>query len=110
MEKEFDRVERIIGKELTLEAAYFYYDFYDLAHELKHEIKALDLKLSMDHNACLEKLRYGQDLYQEMDRLSLCKLLLAAVVIDQYNHGFFERKMKDKTIVRLLKALQLSFR
>ncbi len=110
MEREFSRVEKIIGKELTVEAAQYYYDFYDLAHELKQKIKTITGGNIGEIGDGYEKLQFGHDFYYEMDRVSLFQLLTAAVGIDHYNHGFFEKKMKDKTILLILKALNHSFR
>lgn len=110
MQKEFDRVERIIGNELTPEAAYYYYDFYDLAQIIKRKLlEGPPLEVS-DLIAAKAKLDFGSEVFPEFNRDALWNLLSAAVQIDQANHSYLENKIKDKTVLKLLSAIKNSFR
>jgi len=110
MEKEFDRVEKIIGTELKPEAAYYYYDFYDLAHFIKLKLQKFPQHERVEMEQAKAKLNFGVDLFESLNWVELWKLLLLTVQIDQVDHGFLEKKIKDKTILKLLKAIKNSFR
>ncbi|GGZ31282.1 hypothetical protein GCM10007049_25400 [Echinicola pacifica] len=107
MEEEFLRVERIVGKELTPEAAYHYYDFYDLAQIIRNKLIA-EVKDWPEKRVVPELNSIDTEAGWPMFRL--CDILLQVVSVDRYNHGFLQKKIKDKTILKILKGLQRSFR
>ncbi|MBD8490831.1 hypothetical protein IFO69_18915 [Echinicola sp. CAU 1574] len=110
MEKEFERVERIVGKELTREAAYHYYDFYEMAHAIKSQLKTINVFCFRERKFSEDKISQGETYFRKLDRKSLWNILLDIIDIDQINHGFFEKKIKDKTVLKILKAYKDSFR
>ncbi|WP_186756641.1 hypothetical protein [Echinicola salinicaeni] len=110
MQKEFDRVEKIIGNELKPEAAYYYYDFYDLAQIIKRKLLENPPIQVSDLIAAKAKLDFGTDVFPNYNREILWELLGAAVQIDQANHSYLENKIKDKTVLKLLTAIKNSFR
>ncbi|GAB3659247.1 hypothetical protein GCM10028791_32600 [Echinicola sediminis] len=110
MEREFDRVEKIVGAELKPEAAYYYYDFYDLAHVIKLKLRNFPKSERVGIEQGKAQLNFGVELFEELNWVELWKLLLLTVQIDQVDHGFLEKKIKDKTVLKLLIAIKNSFR
>ncbi|WP_194775917.1 hypothetical protein [Pararhodonellum marinum] len=107
MESEFNKVERVIGKELTKEAAYHYYDFYDMSFSLKQEVKRLSQKIAYFPPTDLYILDHPQKL-SDWSLLRLSHLLIFLYRMDLSNHGYFEQKMKDKSVLHILKAMRNS--
>ncbi|WP_211324117.1 hypothetical protein [Echinicola strongylocentroti] len=108
MEKEFSRVESIIGNELTPEAAYFYYDFYEMALELREILKDTDaFRQDVVQKELIER---TVNVCQELEDDKLWSLLTGVVKVDHVDRGYLEKKIKDKTILKILRALKSSFR
>ncbi|QDH80765.1 hypothetical protein FKX85_17655 [Echinicola soli] len=108
MESEFSRVEKIIGKELTPEAAYYYYDFYDMAFEIKRllKVKSTAVKDVLGR----EMLERNVAACEQLEETKLWSILINVIKIDHLDHGYLEKKIKDKTILKILRALKDSFR
>ncbi|AGA79958.1 hypothetical protein [Echinicola vietnamensis] len=108
MEREFNRVETIIGKELTPAAAYHYYDFYDMACEIKRMLK--EKRLAVKEAWGREMIEKNVATCDQLGEMTLWNILINMVNIDHMDHGYLEKKIKDKTILKILRALKDSFR
>ncbi|WP_137403994.1 hypothetical protein [Echinicola rosea] len=108
MEREFSRVENIIGKELTPEAAYYYYDFYDMAFEIKVMLKGKSAAVKDVWGK--EAIERNLEACEQLGEMKLWNTLMSVVKMDHLDHGYLEKKIKDKTILKILRALKDSFR
>jgi len=107
MEAQFSKAEQLIVMDLTAEATSQYYDFDDVKWTLYKDLAFLGLVTDtqwIDTTALKEKLEYP-DHFEQLDYLTLCKLMAISTGGTSFSDGYFERKIKNKTILKLLKAI-----
>jgi len=107
MEAQFDKAEKLIGMDLTDEATQHYYDFDDIKWAMYKDLAFLGLVTDtawVDVMDLHTKLEYP-DQFSELDYLTLCKLMAISTSGTHFSDGYFDRKIKNKTILKLLIAL-----
>jgi len=108
LELEFQRMETFVGGELSAEAAIRFYDFDDLSWKLFSELAYIgvvrDELFGEDVSAYQSQMDSGS--FHEVGYLKICELLAFCTRQSAMDSGYFERKLKDKTILSLLQALR----
>jgi len=107
MEAQFSKAEQLIDMDLTAEATIQYYDFDDVKWAMYKDLAFLGLVTDTewaDAETLKDKLENPDQFYQ-MDYLTLCKLMAISTCGSCFSDGFFERKIKNKTILKLLQAI-----
>lgn len=110
MEAQFSKAEKLIGMDLTDEATQQYYDFDDMKWAMYKDLAFLGLVTDTawaDFLDLQDKLEQP-DHFNELDYLTLCKVMAISTSGTHFSDGYFDRKIKNKTILKLLKALAKS--
>lgn len=107
MEAQFDKAEQLVGGDLPDLAAEHFFDFEEIKWRLYKDLAFLGLVTDAvwhDHNQLKDLLEKPND-FISLDYLVLCKLLAISTFGSHFSDGYFERKIKNKTILKLLQAL-----
>jgi len=107
MEAQFEKAEKLIGMDLTDEATQQYYDFDDIKWSMYKDLAFLGLVTDTewaDFDDLHSKLEFP-DQFDELDYLTLCKVMAISTSGTHFSDGYFDRKIKNKTILKLLIAL-----
>ncbi|WP_194774428.1 DUF6508 domain-containing protein [Pararhodonellum marinum] len=109
MEKEFARVNKILKTPLTKEAAMKFLDFEDTKQELFKALCQSGLLVDFEWEHWVEghEILSGIRSFPRLNAIKICKLLTLIVRNDQIKSGFFEAKLKQGTVLDLLKQLQI---
>jgi len=107
MEAQFEKAEKLIGMDLSDEATEQYFDFDDIKWSMYKDLAFLGLVTDTawsDFGELQSKLEIP-DQFGELDYLTLCKIMAVSTSGTHFSDGYFDRKIKNKTILRLLIAL-----
>lgn len=107
MQSQFIKAEKLIGMDLTDEATRQFYDFDDLKWALYKDLAFIGLVTDTKwaDSAKLKEQLECPDLFDQLDYLTLCKLLAFSTRGTHFSDGYFERKIKNKTVLKLLIAI-----
>ena len=108
LELEFQRMETFIGGALSSEEVAEYCDFGQISWELFCELVYLGVVreefFNDDVSTYQDRMASGS--FQELGYLEICELLAFCTRESAMSSGYFERRLKDKTISNLLQALR----
>jgi len=110
METQFANAERLIGLELTAEDTSHYYDFDEVKWSMYKDLAFLGLvtDTEWEDTAALKDMLDYPDQFNKLDYLTLCKLMAISTGGTSFSDGFFDRKIKNKTVLKLLQAISKS--
>jgi hypothetical protein len=77
----------------------------DLKWGLYVDLAFLGLVCDLDPDSTMQEM-CGATVMNDFDYLTLCEMLAIATHGDNFSNGFLELKIKDKTILNILKSLQ----
>ncbi|HSJ66061.1 MAG TPA: DUF6508 domain-containing protein [Anditalea sp.] len=107
MEAQFGKAEELLARDKKDEANEHYYNFDDLKWALYKDLAFLGLVTDTEWVNFLElqDMLENPDQFNELDYLTLCKVLAISTSGTHFSDGYFDRKIKNKTILKLLKSL-----
>lgn len=106
MEAQFDKAEKLVGDSPEIATGHFF-DFEDIKWKLYKDLAFLGLVTDIvwENHYQLKQLLEKPNQFVNLDYLDLCKLVAISTFGTHFSDGYFDRKIKNKTILKLLKAL-----
>ncbi|KEO74193.1 DUF6508 domain-containing protein [Anditalea andensis] len=107
MEAHFQKSERLMELDCTEEASMHFFNIDDLKWDLYKELAFIGLVTdsSWPDASHLENMLENPSDFHELDYMSLCKMIAISTSGSHFSDGYFDRKIKNRTVLKLLQAL-----